>query len=186
MRDPGGGPRGADEPRGNVEVVVLEEQRRIRAAIELLHGRVGERPVDRLVRRPRRRQVCVGIVLELPEPVLDEPEHGVREDAVEQLVHARIVGDEPDPERRAGVGLLDARALGCDRPLRLAHRAGDPRDVVPVDERPQCRHETAGASHRLELAGLRAAKAHGPAIRDDDERPAMPQLRAPRTPDPRA
>ena len=76
MGDPAAGPRRADESRDEVEVVVLDEQRRVRAAVELVDGRVGRTPVTAQYRAHGAREVGVGVVLELPQPVLDEPEHG--------------------------------------------------------------------------------------------------------------
>ena len=49
MREPRVRPRGAHEPRREVEVVVVKEDRRVRVVVERGDDRVGERSVDALV-----------------------------------------------------------------------------------------------------------------------------------------
>jgi hypothetical protein len=130
----------ADEPRGEVEVVVMEEDRRLGLGLELLEHRLREGLVDgRVAAVPGVLQGDVDrrLVGELPEVVLQEPEHRVRHDVVEPVVGRLVVGDEPQPERRAvASALVDRGAAGLDRdrPVLVAHGARDPRHVVMRDE----------------------------------------------------
>ena len=65
------------EPRRQVQVVVVEEDGRARVAVQLLDDCVGECPVDGGVTLfPRRAEVVLGLVLELPQPVLDASSTG--------------------------------------------------------------------------------------------------------------
>ncbi len=120
-----------DERGRDVEVVVVEEDGRRRLALELLEDGVGEGPVHRHVALlPGAAEVVVRVVLELPEAVLDEPERGVRDDVVVEVVRGRPVRDEPQPVARAVAGGLLDGALGGDRAVLVRERARDPGDVV--------------------------------------------------------
>ena len=77
----------------------MEEDGRVRVALELLDDGSREGTVDRdvaLLPRAENR-VRVRVVLELPEPVLDEPERRIRDDVVGERVRLGwIVRDEPE------------------------------------------------------------------------------------------
>jgi hypothetical protein len=173
MGDPRLGAGGPDERRDEVQVVVVDEERRAREAVELLDGGGGERAVRLDVAlTPRSLEVGVGVALELPEPVLDEPQDRVGDDRVEEPVDVWIVGDEAQPERGASSRPLAPSALDDELAVGVAHRARDPRDVVAIDERPERRDEPAGPPLCLERAVLTAPEADWPAVRDDDQRRA--------------
>ena len=169
VRDARVRPRLADEGRHEVQVVVLDEERRAGQGVELLHRGRGQRAVRRDVAvGPGGAQVGRRVALELPEPVLDEPEHRVRHHAVVRRVHLGCELDQVQPEGGLPEPLL-ARAAGGDLAVALPERGRDPGDVVTVDERPQGGDEAASAPHRAELA-LHAPEADRSAVRDDHER----------------
>ena len=112
------------EPRRQVQVVVVEEDRRARIAVQLLDDCVGEGAVDRGVPLfPGRPEVALGLVLELPQPVLDEPERRIGDDVVVEVVRRR------GRARRASAG-------SASRPERSPRPALRPR---PRDPRPRAR-----------------------------------------------
>ena len=126
----------AHELRREVEVVVVEEDRRLGLGLELLEHGLGEGLVDlRVAAVPGvlQRDVDRRLVRELPEVVLEEPEHRVRDDVVEPVVGRLVVCDEAQAKRRAVARALLDRGparLDRDRPVLVAHRAGDPGHVV--------------------------------------------------------
>ena len=91
----------ADEERGHVELVVVKEDGGRVVALGGLHHGGGEAAVDgdvalipgtpRIVSEVRR-------VREVVEAVLDEPEQGVGELVVHQVVGLGVVFDEPDAQ----------------------------------------------------------------------------------------
>ncbi len=89
-------------------------------------------------------------MLQRPEAVLHEPEHGVREHRVEEAVRLGVVRDEPQPHRGAGLGAHLARAGERDVPIGVAHRARDPRHVVALGERGERGDKAARPPHRVE------------------------------------
>ncbi len=96
-----------DEPRSEIEVVVVEEHGRLWLALELgEHGLREARVHLRIAVVPGVlvRDVEGGLVREIPEVVLKEPEHGVRDDVVVAVVRSLVVGHEAQPERRPVVG----------------------------------------------------------------------------------
>ena len=121
----------ANEARRQVEVVVVEEDRRARIAGQLLDDRVGEFLVDRGIPRfPGRAEVALRLVLELPQPVLNKPEGGVGDDVVVEVVRGGIVRDEPQPVARAVRCSRSDRSFGRDHAILVRERACDPGDVV--------------------------------------------------------
>ena len=164
----------ADERGDEVEVVVVDVERRAGSPIELCDRRLGDRAVGgRIAVAPRHGQVGVRVALEAPQTVLHEPEDRVRDDAVEQAIRLRIVRDEPEPERRPGGGALVAGSGGAELLLDISHRAGDPGDVAAIDEGAERGDEAACAAHGAQRAVRVAAKADRAAVRDDDERPGQ-------------
>ena len=93
-----------------------------------------------------------------PEPVLDEPQHRVRNDVVEA-----VVGDRVDCDERA----LGAAFVG-DGTVFLRHRTRDPRDVVPVEQSAE-RGDEAAAAALLHAPATDAVVRDRPAVRDDDQ-----------------
>ena len=104
----------SDEPRREVEVVVVEEDGSVRLRLELGECRIRKRTVDGHVAvfpGVVQPAVDVGRVGEGPQVVLQEPERRVGDDVVEPVVGGRIVVDEAETVRRAVPGaLLDRRA----------------------------------------------------------------------------
>ena len=165
----------ADESRREIEVVVVEEHRRLGCRVQLLDDRVREPLVHpRVAVCPRvlERDVDRRRVRKLPEVVLQEPEHRVRDDVVEPVVRRRVVLDEPQPDGRAVAEALVDRALGSNRAVLVAHRARDPGDVVMGHEPAKSGDEPAASATRHALAVL-ARVGDRPAIRDDDQVPAI-------------
>ena len=166
------------EPRREVELVVVEEDRGVRIELELLEHRLGEAFVHArvpLVPGVLERHVQRGRVRKLPEVVLQEPEHRVGDDVVEPVVGRLVVLHQAQPERRAVArALLDrgAAGLGHHHPVLVAHRARDPGDVVVRDEAAQRGHETAASPRRNALAVLTPPERDRTAVRDDDQMPA--------------
>jgi len=132
----------SDQPGSEVEVVVVQEDGRLRLAVELLHHDLGEALVDRdvsVVPRVVQAAVPTRRLLEVPEVVLEKPQRRIRNDVVEPVVRLRVVRDQAVPVRRPVAGrLLEQLVPGLDRDVAilLAHRARDPRDVVHRDEAP--------------------------------------------------
>jgi hypothetical protein len=146
------GDASADEARSDVEVVVMEEDGRLRLARELLDDSVRERPVDRQVAvRPGLVEAVVDVrrLDESPEIVLREPENGVGDDVVVEVVGLRVVSDEPQLVRRAiACGLLHrlATTFGRNDTILSRHRARHPGDVVVRDQTAESGHEPSPAS----------------------------------------
>jgi hypothetical protein len=167
----------ADGPRRQVEVVVVEEDGRFRLQLELLEHGLGERFVHAhvaLVPGVLERDVERRRVRQLPEVVLQEPQHRVRDDVVEPVVGGLLVRDEPEAEgRTVSRGLLHCRTVGlCDQRAILArHRARDPGDVVVGDEAPERGDEPAAPAPRYPVAAFVTPERDRPAIGDDDQLP---------------
>jgi hypothetical protein len=168
---------GADKSRRHVEVVVVEEDRRVRLALELVEHGLGEVPVDRDV--PLLPRVVEGLVDlgrrgQAPQVVLHEPEHRVGDDVVVPVVRGRVVGDETQAIRRSVLRHLLQRPvfrLFGDDAVLLGHRARDPRHLVPRDQAAQRGHEPPAAAPRSPCSVLAAGEGDGPAVGDDDQLP---------------
>ena len=159
------------DPRREVEVVIVEEDRRLGLGLELLGDRLREAFVDAHVAvRPGvlERDVDRGRVGQLPEVVLQEPEHRVRDDVVEPVVGRLVVRDQAQPHRGVAAEALLDHALSCHGAVFVAHRARDPGHVVVRDEPAQRRDEPAAAAPGHALAVL-ARVGDGPAVGDDDQ-----------------
>ena len=158
VRDARLGPRRTDERRDEVEVVVLDEDRRVRETVELLDDGRRKRPVCLDVAlAPGRAEVGSGILLQVPQTVLDEPQHGVRDHAVEAPVHLGVVRHQAQRERRARRRLL--RAASGSRRSRARPR--------PSRSRPTSRRSGRPAARR--------AVTRPPAPRDASIAPAEPR-----------
>jgi len=88
-------------------------------------------------------------VAQVPEVVLDEPEHRVGDDVVEAVVGLVLGLDEADPEG-AALGRLHfeglAAVLAGDLDVLVGHRRGDPDRVAVRGQAGQRRHEPARAA----------------------------------------
>ena len=94
----------ADHRRQRVEVVVVDHHDRLVGAVDLVDHGLGQVAVDLLVAVLERIDLVpadVRRVAQVPEVVLDEPEHRVGDDVVEAVVGVRVGLHEADPERAA-------------------------------------------------------------------------------------
>ena len=164
------GRRLPDEPRREVEVVVVKKNGRVRLGLEFLEHGVGEALVDADV--PLLPRVPHGVidgrrVRELPQVVLEKPEDRICDDVVEPVVLALVVSHQPESKLRAVPrGFLD-RLRGSDAVL-VADRTGDPGDVVMRDQPAQGRDEAAAPAPRHPLAVLATVRDRA-AVRHDDQ-----------------
>ena len=160
--------RAAHEVGERVEVVVVDHHDRLCGALDLLHDRPREVLVDDVVAELERLDLLaadVRRVREVPQVVLDEPQHRVREHVVEAVVGVRVADHQPHlvlaaggRAHREGPSAVLARDLG----VVLVHRRGDP-DRLAVGGQPgERRHEPARAALHLAagVEGDRAAVAH--------------------------
>jgi hypothetical protein len=139
-------------------MVVVEPDQRVGSVVQLGNDSLGEAAVDRLVPvAPRgvERVVEFGSDGPVPERVQEEPEEGIRDRVVVEVVGARVVHDEPDAGRR----------VGGERAILVAHRTGDPDDVVTLLQAAKRGDEPAGAA------------SHRSTVRDDDQRPGQDGIR---------
>ena len=112
----------ADEVGERVEVVVVDHHDRLGDALELLDDRAGEVLVDDVVAELEGLDLLaadVRRVREIPQVVLDEPQHRVGEDVVEAVVGLGVGDDEPDlelaPRRASAPGRRGRRARARPR-----------------------------------------------------------------------
>ena len=100
-------------------MVVVEQHRRIGFGFELVEDGGGKSFVDAHVAvLPGVLKAVIdgGRVGELPEVVLEEPQHRVCDHVVEPVVGHLVVGDQPQTERRAVSRRLVDRLVG-DSPV---------------------------------------------------------------------
>ena len=153
----------ADELGRDVEVVVVEHHHRVVVALDLLEHRPREVLVDRAVALLVGHDLVapdVGRVREVPEVMLDEPQHRVRHHVVEAVVRLRVARHELHPVVVAVQVDLErsAAVLFGDLGVLIRHCRGHPDGVAVMDEPLQRGHETAAATRRLSiLEGRRAA-----------------------------
>ena len=94
-------PRLPHHPRQRVELVVVDHDDGLVDAVDLLQHRLGQVLVDDVVAELERLDLVpadVRRVALVPEVVLDEPEHRVREDVVEAVVGLGVGVHEADAE----------------------------------------------------------------------------------------
>ncbi|CAB5030308.1 unannotated protein [freshwater metagenome] len=158
--------RGADNPRKRVEVVVMDHHDRVRLAFDLLDHCLREVVVDDLVAELKGVDLPlpnVRRVRDVPEVVLDEPQHRVGEDVVEAVECLGFAGHQSDLVL-AAEWRLDAErmAVGLSSSLDVAvrHRARDPDCLAVRDEACQRRDQTATAASDLAVI----AECHRPAV----------------------
>ena len=141
------------QARGEVQVVVVEEDRRVGLTLELLERRSSQRLVDRHVSvAPGRVQLRpeVGSGPQAPEVVLQKPESRVRKHVVEAVVGDRIVCHQPQPVGGSVHRLLDERPalLRGYHTILVRHRARQPSHVVMTEQTAQRGDDTAAAAPR--------------------------------------
>ena len=160
-----------DEPRREVEVVIVKEDRRVRRSLQLRDDGRGEARVDfgvAICPGEVERAVEIGRVRKIPEAVVNEPQHRVRDDVVKQPVRVLLVSDQAKSIGCAvPAGLVD-RARG-DAAILLGDRARDPRHVVMGHEGAKRRDESAAAAARCPGTVRTARIGHRPPVRDDDQ-----------------
>ena len=96
--------RAAHEVGQRVEVVVVDHHDRLVHALELLHHRPREVLVDDVVAELERLDLLAADVRrvgQIPQVVLDEPQHRVGEHVVEAVVRLRVGDDQPHLELAA-------------------------------------------------------------------------------------
>ena len=108
----------ADEVRERVEVVVVDHHDRFARALDLLDDRAREVLVDDVVAELERLDLLAADVRrvgEVPEVVLDEPQHRVREHVVEAVVGLGVAHDQPHLVLAAGGRAHGERPPPCAR-----------------------------------------------------------------------
>ena len=171
------GPRLPDERRREVEVVVVEEHRRVGLALELLERRRGERLVDRHVaRRSRPRAAPARSRERSPGPRGSAA--GTRESGSRGRCRSGRMQPGSCATRRSRYGgavrrLLDERAVLLRRhgPVLVGHRARHPGHVVVGEQAAERRDDTAAAPlrHATPVGVTRVRDRR--AVEDDEELP---------------
>ena len=139
----------AHELGQRVEVVVVDHHDRVLDVLDLLDDGAREVLVDDVVAELERLDLVAADVRrvgEIPQVVLDEPQHRVGEDVVEAVVGLGRGLDEPHEVVAAGRrGDLEGAAAVAvrDGGVVLAHRRGDPDQLAVGGEAAQRRDEAA-------------------------------------------
>jgi hypothetical protein len=147
--------RSAHEVGERVEVVVVHHHHRLLAALELLDHGPREILVDDVVAELERLDLGpadVGRVGEIPQVVLDEPQHRVGEHVVEAVVRLWVAVDEAHlqlPPRGGGHRERAPAVSARDLHVVLAHRRGDPHRLAVGGQTGQRRHQTARTALHL-------------------------------------
>jgi hypothetical protein len=137
----------ADGRRRGVQVVVVQHHDRVGVLAQHVQHGIRELPVGHEVPLAPRLQLLhadVGDVREIPQIVLDEPQHGVGDHVVVPLVHLGIDHDEPP----RGVDAITrdgecAVSHGGHAGIAILDGGGDPHGGHQVDEPGERRHEPA-------------------------------------------
>jgi hypothetical protein len=162
--------RAAHEIGERVEVVVVDHHDRFAHPVELLHNGAREVFVDDVVAKLEGLDLLatdIGCVRQIPQVVLDEPQHGIREHVVETVVslwvadhQAHLVFATARGSDRERAAALLTRYLG----VVLVHRRGDPDRFAVRGEASERGHQPArSALHlaaRLERDGTPVAHQH--------------------------
>ena len=162
----------AHEPGQRVEVVVVDHHDRLVDAVDLVDDRVREVLVDDVVAVLEGLDLVaadVRGVAEVPQVVLDEPQHRVGEDVVEAVVGLGVGGDQAHLVLAAGRRVhrerLAALLLGL-LDVALGQRAGDPDRVAVRGQAGERGDEPA----RPALDRAVVLEGDGPAVGDEHER----------------
>jgi len=147
---------GAHHARQQVQVIVVDHHHRLLDALDLGDNHVGEVLVDRDV------PVVVGLDLvladvrrvgQVPQVVLDEPQHRVGDDVVEAVVGDRVGLDQPHVVLAAAPGRPHAQrlvaGLGGLQRVRLGHRGGDPHQRAMGGQAGERGHQASGPARYL-------------------------------------
>ena len=175
----------ADEPRREIEVIVVEDDGGIGLRLELGQHSVRERSVDgdvAVLPGVMEAAIDVRCVGECPKVMLEEPKSRIRDHVVEPVVRSGVVRNEPKPVWKVFAGdLLDRlpSRFVDDGAILVGHRTRNPGHVVVRDEAAECRHESSAAATEHAVAVLVPSKRHRPAVRDDDQLPAFPHRQDP-------
>ncbi len=161
----------AHDGRQRVEVVVVDHHDRVLLAVDLLDDGLREVVVDGLVALLEGLDLVLADVRrvgQVPQVVLDEPQHRVGDDVVEAVVGLRVGDDEAHVELAAGRVDDERLAVVLARlaHVALGHRRGDPDGVAVRRQARQRRHEAAGAARERAVDVER----HRPAVGDEHER----------------
>ena len=170
----------AHQVREGVQVVVVDHHDRLLGALELLDDGAREILVDDVVAELERLDLLAADVRrvgQVPQVVLDEPQHRVGEHVVEAVVGVRVADHQPHLILAAGGGAHREGAPGVlarDLHVVLAHRRGDPDRFAVGGEARQRRHQSAGAALHLSAGGKRDR----PAVAHQHQRSTLCRLAA--------
>ena len=168
----------ADEVRERVEVVVVDHHDRLGGALDLLDDGAREVFVDDVVAELERFDLLAADVRrvgEIPQVVLDEPQHRVREDVVEAVVGVLVADHQAHLVLAAGGRAHRERAtavLARDLGVVLAHRRGDPDRFAVGGEPGERGHQAARAALHLAVRVER----HRPTVAHQHERRPLCRL----------
>jgi len=160
-----------------VQVVVVDHHDGIGTRLEGLDHGVGEQVVGHHVAlRPRREFLLADVrhVRQIPQVVLDEPQHGVGDHVVVALVDLRLHHHEAS--RRGRARLRDGKRavrLGGDPPVAVLDGRRYPQHRHDVDESRERGHEPAPGAHHARAALPVVDEAHRAPVRNQDERPPL-------------
>jgi hypothetical protein len=162
------GTRAANEVRQRVEVIVVDHHDRLAHVLELLDDRAREVFVDDVVAELEGLDLLaadVRGVRQVPQVMLDEPQHRVGEHVVEAIVGLGIADHQAHLVVAAAGrrhGKRPAAVLARDLGVVLAHRRGDPDRFAVRGQPRERRHQTSGPALYLavRVKGDRSAVAH--------------------------
>jgi hypothetical protein len=141
------GPFFFDHPREEGKVIILDENPRVQAALQLFQGRLGEFPVHRFILAPvlgPEGRAGVGDVTEGPKAF-------VRESVIIPLL---LLLGKPDPLQevlRVIRGNPDLVLIIHDFPVGVPAPMGHPGSAAGLENRLQGRHQAAGGDHAFDL-----------------------------------
>ena len=190
---------GPDVRSDAVELVVVQQHQRVspvpgraaapapvRAPAHLVHHGPGELLVDdqvAVVPGVHLVGADVGMPAEVPEVVLDEPQHRVGDDVVVLVVGVGVDGDVAQAVRVAVEGDLDGALLGGQAALLVAERRRHPRAGVVPEDLGEDGDQAAGAARDDRLSRRVVVERHGAAVGGHHEaalvRDRHPPRRAP-------
>ncbi len=176
----GAGTGGPDVRSDAVELVVVQQHQRVapvagRAAAplpvgapaHLVHHGLRELLVDdqvAVVPGVHLLGADVGMAAEVPEVVLDEPQHRVGDDVVVLVVGVGVDGDVPQAIRVAVEGDLDRALRGGQAALLVAQRRRHPRAGMVPQDLGEDGDEAAGAARDDRLSRRVVVERHGAAV----------------------